>query len=137
VEWLIWFVFLTASGYAWAADNNPLLVSTDVSNEGYFVLNWDTGNEESELVLEQADSERFDQVISRDIPGTGAITITGLEDGTYFFRLRQDSGPIGSSVQVTVQHHSLARAGSFFALGAALFGTLVFIILNGNRKANL
>ncbi|MEX2468885.1 MAG: hypothetical protein WD396_03940, partial [Pseudohongiellaceae bacterium] len=98
---------------------------------------WDTGDESASLVLEQSSSSDFSDVVSRDIPGVGALTITGLADGDYFFRLSDDGVPQTMPLTVTVAHHSLARAGGFFLLGLALFSTLVFIILNGNRRAHI
>ena len=129
-------ILLTTSAASWAAENS-LSASTDVSNEGYFVLNWQTAEADDSLTLEQASSPAFDTVISRDIPAAGALTITGLEDGQYYFRISTGDTALTPSVQVDVEHHSLQRAGSFFLLGLLLFATLTFIILNGNRKAEL
>ncbi len=130
---IFWLLVVTASAPTRAAEAT-LAASTDVSNEGYFVLNWDTQDVDSPVVLQQASSTDFDNTIDRSISATGAVTITGLADGDYFFRIISDNQSLTAPVQVSVQHHSLARAGSFFLLGFVLFSLLVFMILNGNRR---
>lgn len=127
---------MTTNSVSWAAEN-PLTASTDLSNEGYFVLSWDTGDESASLILEQSSSSDFSDVIRRDISGVGALTITGLDDGDYFFRLSDDGVLQTMPLTISVAHHSLARAGGFFLLGLMLFSTLVFTILNGNRRAQI
>lgn len=126
-------VALTANPVLWAAEN-PLTASAEVSNEGYFVLNWDTSLSDSPLVLEQSTSPAFDSVITREVAAAGATTITGLADGEYYFRLRSEDRVLSDPVMITVEHHSLARAGTFFLIGACLFGLLITTIFTGNRR---
>lgn len=128
---------LILSTSAWAADNGSLSASTSLSNEGYFVLDWETSSPESSITLEQSTSEQFSNPLTREIAGAGAATITGLEDGTYYFRLVDSGSVISDTVSVSVIHHSLSRAGGFFLLGLCLFSTLVFTIVHGNRQAGL
>lgn len=131
--WLLWLTLCAATAPARAAEAN-LTASTDVSNEGYFVLSWQSDTDADELLLQQANSTDFNETIDRSVSETGAVTITGLGDGDYYFRLTNSGQTISESIHVAVQHHSLARAGSFFLLGLVLFSILIITILTGNRR---
>ena len=137
LQCLAWFVFITANPSVWAAENTSLSSSTELSNEGYFVLSWPSDITTDNLVLEQSSNQDFSSTIERSLAGATAATITGLSDGVYYFRLTESDNPISNTVSVTVAHHSLARAGSFFLLGLALFSLLIISILRGNRRAGI
>ena len=72
----------------------------------------------------------------RPIENSGQLTITGLADGNYYYRLADNDRPLSAPLLVTVQHHSLIRAGSFFTLGLLLFSILVITILIGRRQTD-
>lgn len=118
----------------WAADTD-LAADTDVSSEGYFVLRWTTGADTgSPVLLQQADTENFSSPIEYTLDANGSITLTGLENGRYYFRARQADSPFSDTVIVDVAHHSLARAFAFFLVGLVLFMILVVTIIRGNRE---
>ena len=134
---LAWLILIATNPSVWAAENASLSSSTDLSNEGYFVLNWQTSSNPDELTLEQSSDERFSSPIQSNLTGASAATITGLSDGVYYFRLTDSGNTISNTISVTVAHHSLARAGSFFLLGLVLFSLLVITILKGNKRAGI
>lgn len=123
----------------WAAESpvSSFDSSTTLSNEGYFVLSWQSrplSETTGALTLKQASSPEFSDSIDRLVEASGAITITGLEDGDYYFRLVSADGAASDQLQVSVAHHSLARAGGFFLLGLLLFSILIYTIVHGNRR---
>ncbi|MFN3163244.1 MAG: hypothetical protein ACE37N_07140 [Pseudohongiellaceae bacterium] len=136
-------MLLATTSHSWAAesiestDSTSLSASTELSNEGYFVLNWQTPSPEATLILEQDTSGDFTDPVVREIAGEGAATITGLTNGNYFFRLVEDGATLSNTVEVTVAHHSLGRATGFFLLGLCLFSILVITILRGNKQAGI
>lgn len=134
---LPWLILLATNPSVWAAENLSLSASTTISNEGYFVLDWQTDSPVEDLTLEQASDQNFSNPLQRSLAGASAATITGLADGTYFFRLTDSNSPLSNTVNVTVAHHSLGRAGSFFLLGLVLFSILIVTILKGNRQAGI
>lgn len=134
---LIWLLLLATTFPSWAAENTSLSASTELSNEGYFVLNWQTPSPDATLIIEQASSSDFVNPVIREIAGEGAATITGLTDGNYFFRLVDENNVLSNTVQVSVAHHSLGRAAGFFLLGLILFSILVITILRGNKQAGI
>ncbi len=91
-------------------------------------------------ILEQANDADFSRnLISRNLYRNAGqdpqITLSGLENGNYYFRMRQQEGDWGPTRQVTVQHHSLGQALLFFGLGLALLLTLCGTILVGWRQS--
>ena len=125
-------MILTTKQPLWAAENS-LTTNTTLATEGYFVLSWSTDFDS--VTLLQSNSSDFQNPFAREIPGSGEITITGLTDGDYHFRLQRDGGAVSNLLTVSVLHHSLTRALLFFLLGLALFITLVTTILIGTNRA--
>lgn len=97
------------------------------------MLSW-TGTASGELLLQQADDAAFSTGIEAwQVTGATQFTQSGLVNGDYYFRLRDEAG-FSDAVHVQVEHHSLARAGVFFALGALLFSALVTTLILGQRR---
>lgn len=124
---------LSTSSTVWAADIS-LTSDTNISSEGYFVLSWTSEpDSETPVLLQQDTSETFTNPVELTLAANGSVTLTGFDDGRYFFRARQGDSPFSDTVIVEVAHHSLQRAFAFFLVGLALFLILVFTIVRGNR----
>lgn len=136
-------MLLSAKSLLWAAgtaaaateEGIDLVLQTDtlLSAEGYFVLTW-SSQAADPLVLEQAGAEDFRAAVAREVPASGNLTITGLADGRYFFRVGDGSGRWSEPIEITVRHHALPRALFFFGMGLLLFLVLCFTILTGSRR---
>lgn len=128
---ICFFLLILAAGNA---RPTPQLASDlALSREGYFVLSW-VGTASGELLLQQADDAAFSTGVEAwQVTGATQFTQSGLVNGDYYFRLRDEAG-FSNAVHVRVEHHSLARAGVFFALGALLFGALVTSLMLGQRR---
>lgn len=126
-------MLLSAISPARAAENS-LSVDTPLSSEGYFVLSWDAGAEDGQYVLQQALTPDFRETLDRPIAGAGRLTVTGLGDDRYYYRVGDPQGGWSNTIEVTVAHHPLSRAFAFFSLGLALFAVLIFTILSGHRQ---
>lgn len=127
----------------WAAESasselHPIILSSDtaVSTEGYFVLSWDAPAEFSDLTLfqETGPNTTSNDIRAHNLPAAGAITLTGLVDGDYTYRLLANEQPVSNIVAISVQHHSLSRALGFFSLGLLLFSVLIGSIVVGNKQ---
>ncbi len=114
-----------------------LISDTVLSTEGYFVISWaSVSDPDSPVILQQSPSENFGVTVTREfnVPPNSSITITGLQDGQYYFRAKaQDESAFSNVLMVEVAHHSLLRALSFFAIGLILFLILLVTIISGNR----
>ncbi|WP_018142355.1 hypothetical protein [Thioalkalivibrio sp. ALJ7] len=102
------------------------------STDGGFTLNWET---DTAVVLEQATGpDHADARIIYEGSDTSTV-ISGLSDGEYRFRLRAaEADDWADQATVTVEHHSLARAFGFFAVGAIVFLVLIGAILRGRPR---
>lgn len=126
-------MLVLTSGSLCAADIT-LESDTSLSSEGYFVLNWTTTPEAREpVVIQQSLDADFSAPVNIDVPANGAITLTGFDNGTYYFRAQQSGAAASDTVVVEVAHHSLARAFGFFLAGLILFIVLTVTIIRGNR----
>ena len=90
------------------------------SNEGYYQLSWEA--DEAIRLIEAESSDFSDGRAIYSGLDSGHV-VSGKPDGVWYYRLEAaDGGNILSDPAViTVRHHSLGRAFSFFALGAVVF----------------
>lgn len=122
----------------------------EVSKSGYFKLSWSPGavtaadNQNKKYmykVLQATDPTFVDYDIKYEGPDK-ATFITGLPDGSYYYRVSAISVNPGNSenwsqaINVKVQHHSLRLATTLFFLGAVVFISTVALVLYGNFKIN-
>lgn len=116
-------------------------IQTDQSEAtaGYFHLTWQTNPEpvdqESEFIVQQSRTPDFEQARNLYSGTEKASLISGLADGVYYYRVRQqnDSG-WSEPVRVQVRHHPLSTALQFFSVGLLVFALTLFTILHGIRK---
>lgn len=140
----IWLIALSATSALCAniesvAPTPTLTTDTSIAAEGYFVLSWDLAalSEDvatNKLVLQQAAEAEFTQADNILIAPSGRMTITGLPDGTYYYRAGTASG-WSEVLQVSVRHHSLQRAFVIFTMGLLMFAVLAAVIFIGNRNS--
>lgn len=90
--------------------------------------------------IESSRDKLFSNPVNLYQGGDEATVLTGLSDGAYYFRgryLDQNgvSSPWSEPVSLSVEHHSLVKALSFFSIGAVVFvATLLLIILGAKRQ---
>lgn len=108
-----------------------LEADTPVATAGFYQLKWQAPGP---VVLEEDDSPSFasPRIIYRGVDA--ARVMSGQRDGERYYRIKDEGGSLSSNiVKVTVQHHSLARAFSFFSLGATVFVSTLLLIGLGAR----
>jgi hypothetical protein len=100
------------------------------SREGYFQLFWDA--DESIRLVEAEDPDFDDAVVLYEGNDSGRV-ISGRPNGVWFYRLESADGnrELAGPISVTVRHHSLVRAFSFFGLGAGVFLATLTLIVSG------
>jgi len=140
---LLSFLFAAASllalqAPALAATTFSLTVSPQESTDGVARLTWEAPKNTS-IHIQQSRTENFQQAITLYRGNDTGTTITGLKDGTYFFRVGTDTGTKGDiaweeATQLKVQHHPLTRAFGFFAVGVVVFLATLALIVTGSRR---
>lgn len=110
-----------------------LEASPDLSTDGVYQLRWKGAA--GPVVLEEAATEAFvaPRVVYRG--EARATVVSGRASGIYHYRIRRpESGREAALAltEVTVEHHSLARAFGFFAAGLFVFLATVWLVLGGS-----
>lgn len=142
IERVLALSLLIVSGLTTAGETHPLAPpslrsDSDTATAGYYRLSWDYPDPVSEALFELQESRSSDFAAARVVyRGPDRATAhSGRADGDYHFRVRMltDAAVSAWSPPVTVQvrHHSLLRAGLFFALGALVFLATLALILRG------
>ncbi len=114
----------------------PRLVGGTVSEDGHIRITWNLPKAGAEVELQQAQSNNFKHAKTVYHGPDGATFISGLENGTYYYRLRVDNGTWSEPVALTVQHHSLRLALILCSLGAVVFALTVFVVVKGTLKTS-
>ncbi|MET0066643.1 MAG: fibronectin type III domain-containing protein [Candidatus Thiodiazotropha sp.] len=115
-----------------------LHLSSQTSNDGRANLSWNLEGD-AEVQIQQAGNPGFSAARVLYQGTDRASVVTGLPDGAYHYRGRWvypdgSTSPWGEAVTLQVTHHSLMRAGLFFAVGALVFIATTLLILTGNRR---
>jgi len=109
----------------WPNSSHASLAIVDAGLEaGYVSLGWHNAAGNS-FVLKQKTGSRWRNIYKGP---DRATTLTGLMDGDYNFALYNKGGKLIGSKTVAIRHHSLARAGAFFSVGAVLFVILTTLL---------
>ncbi|WP_113906300.1 hypothetical protein [Aliidiomarina celeris] len=140
---LYWTIGIPSFAHQSEAPALTLTGPSGAVSEGYFRLHAEGDDTlhnapaETQLLFEQSDSEDFASVIRR-YPAMGEfnqVALSGFSDGRYYFRAavfqatNAERVAVSNVVTVHVQHHSLNRALTLFAIGAGIFILLVLTIL--------
>lgn len=111
--------------------------SYDIENDtGYHQLEWEATPDVATEV-QQATLSDFENAKTLYKGMDRASYISGLENGTYFFRVREEGGEWSPTLTLTVQHQSLQLAFTLFGLGALVFLLTVWVVVKGTRQANM
>ena len=124
---------------ALAATPFSLTVTPQESNDGVARLAWDAP-ENTAVYIQQSRTEDFQQPATLYRGNDSGTTITGLKDGSYFFRVAADGVSIDAfnwsdPVQLKVAHHTLVRAFTFFAVGVVVFMATLALVVSGSRRS--
>lgn len=107
-----------------------LTVSPEHSTSGTFNLSWQGPEGETYRLLQLTDDNENRLIYQ----GTDtARVMTGLPSGDYTYRVETVDGA-SEPRSVTVAHHSLTRAFSFFGVGLLVFVASVLLVVRGARE---
>jgi len=113
-----------------SASAAELRVTDSDFGAGYVTLAW-PDLEGRSFVLEGNDGSGWNELYD----GTNtASTLTGLRNGDYRFRVTSNTGATTDPLEITIAHHSLARALSVFGTGAVVFLILLAVLFVGPRR---
>jgi len=125
---------LATSAYA---QDVTLETNSPVATAGYYQVVWESTSYPTRLVESPDDTFDDAQIVYEGIDI--ASTMSGKPDGDYFYRLESVApdgavSVVSNTLKVTVDHHSLSRALTFFAIGAVVFVATLGLIIFGDRR---
>lgn len=137
---LLLLLMLQFSGITLARESALQLSSdTETATAGFFRLSWESADGDPVVELQQADNPAFADASFRYRGPDRASVISGMPDGSWYYRVRTvaDGGtsPWSDAVMVKVAHHPLSRAFLFFGLGVLVFLATVLLIIRGAVQA--
>lgn len=128
------FILLTLTVESTFADKK-LSITPDISNEGYFTLNWKQLESFSPPYIIQTSKDIDFRKVIREISTTNPnqVHLSGFEDGKYYIRLlNAQKNQITNSVELIVKHQNLSHAFILFFIGLLLFIILITLIIRFN-----
>ncbi len=118
--------------------------SINFAQSGSIKLTWQSTGDDGivagfDFVLEEATSPDFVDARTYYHGPDLATYISGLPEGTYYYRVRLQNSAGGTSewsrpIVVEVEHQSLSLAWFLFAVGGLVFALTVFVVVSGTRN---
>ena len=109
---------------------------TEIATAGYYQLHWKSERPVKRYVLQESHSQDFDKSKIIYQGNDLARVISGKSNNVYYYRVIDRANPLIDSniVKVTVSHHPLTTAFSFFSIGALVFLATLIVVFRGNRQ---
>lgn len=102
------------------------------SEDGYIQLSWNNAGERS-VELQQARQPSFAEATTLYQGKNRSIMLSGLPNGTYFFRIRASTDMWSDTVTLQVSHYPIAQALILFVLGVLVFLSAAWVVIRGAR----
>lgn len=103
--------------------------------EGHIRLEW-AAERDTIFELQQSRTADFADPLTIYRGPDLASFISGLKNGTYYYRVRVPDDSWSDTMTIEVQHQSLQLALTLFGVGCVVFLLTVFVVVNGARQAN-
>lgn len=136
---VIFFLLMLMAAPALGAGQETTLSSNKggVSQDGHIRLQWEHSGFSGGGIFEvqQAGSDSFRNAALIYSGADLATFVSGLENGTYYFRARAQGGNWSNVVELKVKHHSLGLTFILLGLGGMVFLLTAGIVLHGARKS--
>lgn len=115
-------------------DEIALQSDTAVATAGYFQLTW---NAEGPVRLVESNTPDFRNAVTLYTGSDSGRTISGRGDGDLYYRIESAAtgAVLGEPLRVTVTHHPLSRALTFFGIGAVVFVATLTLIVVGTLQS--
>lgn len=105
------------------------------SNSGYLQLEWSGSDPDQNFILQQSNDSTFKDARTIYQGPDQASFVSGLDNGTYYFRVGDESSNWSESLVLHVQHQSLPLALTLSGIGFLVFACTVFIVIKGVRTS--
>ena len=124
------------------ATSSWVLTGPEHTREGYFQLRLehplddDASEASTEFIIELSRHADFSSIEQEFAPlcSLTQLSLSGFEDGIYFFRARTATNEYSNIHRIEVSHYPLWQALSTFVLGAILLTSLLTTLLMLHRR---
>lgn len=129
----VFFVFFVRC----ARSDIPVLevVEGTQTQQGIVKLAW-KGADRQVYELQEASSDSFQQPKIRYSGPDQGTFLSGLNDGTYYYRLRNQNGDYSNVVTLEIKHHPIQLAISLLLLGALVFVVTTALVVRNYLNLN-
>ena len=130
-------MLIVASARGTAQDIQLSSSKSGISHDGHIKLQWESSRSDTPAVFEvqQATDEDFrDATVIYQGPDLGTF-ISGLKNGTYYFRVRAEDRDWSNVLRLEVAHHSLTLTFVLLGLGGIVFLCTAGMVIYGARKS--
>ena len=127
---LLWYFSSAVHARAVQFSVDSLVIN---SPEGHIRLEW-AADQESTFELQRSLTSDFNSPTVLYRGPDRASFISGLENGTYYFRIREQNGVWSETLTVIVKHQSLLLAFMLFTIGAIVFLLTVWVVVRGAHE---
>lgn len=136
---VIFFLLILIVAPAWSTAQDTKLSSSKsgISHDGHIKLQWEASPADTPRIFEvqQAADEDFrDESVIYQGPDLGTF-ISGLKNGTYYFRVRAEGRDWSNVLRLEVKHHSLSLTFVLLGLGGMVFLCTAGMVIYGARKS--
>lgn len=107
----------------------------EVSQDGHIKLEWQPAAASSVFEVQQATDESFREARAIYRGPDRATFISGLKNGTYYFRVRAEDSDWSNVLKLEVTHHSLSLTYILMGLGSIVFLCTAGMVIYGARKS--
>lgn len=133
---IFFLLMLMAAPALGAAQEIRLYSSGDgVSHAGHIKLEWQPAAAARLFEVQQAADESFGEVKTIYNGPDRATFVSGLKNGTYYFRVRGQGQDWSNVQKLEVIHHSLTLTYVLLGLGGLVFLSTAGMVLYGVRKS--
>jgi hypothetical protein len=107
----------------------------NLSNDGRIKLIWGSAGEDALYELQSATDETFETPKLMYKGPDRASFVSGLKNGTYYYRVKSENSSWSKTLVVEVEHHSIQLAMILFAVGGIVFLLTVAVVVEGTFRA--
>ena len=106
----------------------------NISNDGRIKLIWRSAGKETMYELQSARDPDFEEYKVIYSGPDRASFVSGLKNGTYYYRVKPVDGVWSKVLTVEVKHHSLRLAMALFVVGGIVFVLTVGVVVIGTIR---
>lgn len=124
-------IVLFLSSISNSSSSQRLTIDRQIATEGFITISWDVLNTSAPIQLQLASDSSFNHLLQKiNLINQSSIHLSGLKNGKYYVRLfDNDTHQLSQVISFDVQHRQLGDALKFFMMGAALFLTLITVLI--------